>query len=88
MNTIPTLILLLTLLVLLLWVLITSRRQRAKAYKEWLQSPQGKAHTKEMNKPVTNSDLNRTLMLMQISGAITPQQRNEIYIKTSPYTKG
>lgn len=39
------------------------------------------------NKSVTNDELNRVLMLMQISGSITPIERNKIYIKTSPFTK-
>ena len=39
------------------------------------------------NKSVTNDELDRVLMLMQISGSITPQERNKIYIKTLPFTK-
>lgn len=87
MNDLMLFLLLIGLIILLSVNLIRIRRSRKRDYEEWLSSPEGQEHKRKMQEPVTIADLNRVLMLMQIAGAITPLERNQIFIKTSPFTK-
>ena len=69
--------------ILLVMIIILMRKRR-----QLIDNPEpGQFREQSTNKSVTNDELNRVLMLMQISGAITPIERNQIYIKTLPFTK-
>ena len=69
--------------ILLVMIIILMRKRR-----QLIDNPEPQQFREQpTNKSVTNDELNRVLMLMQISGAITPVERNQIYIKTLPFTK-
>lgn len=87
MNDLVLFSLLILLIIGLSMYVIRSRRSRKREFEEWLSTPEGQEHVRKMQKPVTIDDLNRVLMLLQIAGAITPMERNQIFIKTSPFTK-
>ena len=72
---------LIPILLVMIFILMRKRRQL-------IDNPEPQRFREQpSNKSVTNDELNRVLMLMQISGAITPVERNQIYIKTLPFTK-
>ncbi len=87
MNDVMLFLLLIGLIIVLTIYVIRSRRSRKREYEAWLFTPEGQEHVRKMQEPVTIEDLNKVLMLMQIAGAITPLERNQIFIKTSPFTK-
>ena len=69
--------------ILLVMIIILMRKRR-----QLIDNPEPvQFREQSTNKSVTNDELDRVLMLMQISGAITPIERNQIYIKTIPFTK-
>ena len=69
--------------ILFIFIMILMRKRR-----QLIDNPEPyQPNEQPSNKSVTNDELNRVLMLMQISGSITTQERNKIYIKTSPFTK-
>ena len=69
--------------ILLVMIIILMRKRR-----QLIDNPEPQQFREQpSNKSVTNDELDRVLMLMQISGAITPIERNQIYIKTLPFTK-
>ena len=69
--------------ILLVMIIILMRKRR-----QLINNPEPQRFREQpSNKSVTNDELDRVLMLMQISGAITPVERNQIYIKTLPFTK-
>ena len=70
--------------ILLVMIIILMRKRR-----QLIDNPEPvQFREQSTNKSVTNDELDRVLMLMQISGAITPIERNQIYIRTLPFTKG
>ena len=70
--------------ILLVGIMILMRKRR-----QLIDNPEPQRFREQpSNKSVTNDELDRVLMLMQISGAITTQERNRIYIRTLPFTKG